>query len=33
MGECTSCLETDKELVIKSDNLRIKNIEQNKTGM
>ena len=30
MGECTSCLETDKEIIIESDHLRINNIEQKK---
>ena len=33
MGECTSCLETNKEIIIESDHLRINNIEQKNKGM
>ena len=33
MGECASCFETEKEIIIKSDNIVVYNIEQKEGGM
>ena len=33
MGECASCFETEKEIIIKSDNIIVYNIEQKEQGM